>query len=353
MENKMRKKRVLMCGIGMLLAAVTLFGCGMSAKKGEELETEEQQLEVQRYAWPLGTSSPEDTVTQIYAEKFADEVNRLSNGKMEICVYPNSVLGGDRELLESCKDGDIPFVVQNTAPQVTFMPDTAVFDIPCLFDSIEEVREHVDDEDFLEKMDQVYLDGGYVLLGYADQGFRVMTTNKTVTNVNDFRGVKIRTMENSYHMDFWKELGASPTPMTFSEVYIGLQQGTIDAQENPYEVIVSNKLYEQQKYVVETNHLPHLISLIVSEEFYDGLSSEQQDIINQAADLAKEYAREQSDKRIASRIETIEESGTQIVTLDEETRDEMRERSKSVYDAISQTVSKEIVDAYTKDLLYD
>lgn len=349
----MRKKRVLMCGIGMLLAAVTLFGCGMSAKKGEELETEEQQLEVQRYAWPLGTSSPEDTVTQLYAEKFADEVNRLSNGKMEICVYPNSVLGGDRELLESCKDGDIPFVVQNTAPQVTFMPDTAVFDIPCLFDSIEEVREHVDDEDFLEKMDQVYLDGGYVLLGYADQGFRVMTTNKSVTNVNDFKGVKIRTMENSYHMDFWKELGASPTPMTFSEVYIGLQQGTIDAQENPYEVIVSNKLYEQQKYVVETNHLPHLISLIVSEEFYDGLSSEQQDIINQAADLAKEYAREQSDKRIASRIETIEESGTQIVTLDEETRDEMRERSKSVYDAISQTVSKEIVDAYTKDLLYD
>lgn len=349
----MRKKRVLMCGIGMLLAAVTLFGCGMSAKKGEELETEEQQLEVQRYAWPLGTSSPEDTVTQLYAEKFADEVNRLSNGKMEICVYPNSVLGGDRELLESCKDGDIPFVVQNTAPQVTFMPDTAVFDIPCLFDSIEEVREHVDDEDFLEKMDQVYLDGGYVLLGYADQGFRVMTTNKPVTNVNDFKGVKIRTMENSYHMDFWKELGASPTPMTFSEVYIGLQQGTIDAQENPYEVIVSNKLYEQQKYVVETNHLPHLISLIVSEEFYDGLSSEQQDIINQAADLAKEYAREQSDKRIASRIETIEESGTQIVTLDEETRDEMRERSKSVYDAISKTVSKEIVDAYTKDLLYD
>lgn len=349
----MRKKRVLMCGIGMLLAAVTLFGCGTSAKKGEELETEEQQLEVQRYAWPLGTSSPEDTVTQLYAEKFADEVNRLSNGKMEICVYPNSVLGGDRELLESCKDGDIPFVVQNTAPQVTFMPDTAVFDIPCLFDSIEEVREHVDDEDFLEKMDQVYLDGGYVLLGYADQGFRVMTTNKSITNVNDFKGVKIRTMENSYHMDFWKELGASPTPMTFSEVYIGLQQGTIDAQENPYEVIVSNKLYEQQKYVVETKHLPHLISLIVSEEFYDGLSSEQQDIINQAADLAKEYAREQSDKRIASRIETIEESGTQIVTLDEETRDEMRERSKSVYDAISQTVSKEIVDAYTKDLLYD
>ena len=95
----------------------------------------QKTAEVQRYAWPLGSSSPEDTVTQIYAEKFAEEVDRLSGGSMKISVYPNSVLGGDRELLESCKDGDIPFVVQNTAPQVTFMKDTAVFDMPALFEN--------------------------------------------------------------------------------------------------------------------------------------------------------------------------------------------------------------------------
>ena len=77
-------------------------------------------------------------------------------------------------------------------------------------------------------MQQVYNDGGYELLGYADQGFRVMTTNKKIESLADFKGQKIRTMENSYHMAYWKALGASPTPMTFSEVYIGLQQGTID-----------------------------------------------------------------------------------------------------------------------------
>ena len=247
------RKRVALA----LLTGIMLLGCGCSAAKNAENE-EYASDEVQRYAWPLGTSSPEDTVTQIYAEKFAQEVERLSDGAMKIAVYPNSVLGGDRELLESCKDGDIPFVVQNTAPQVTFMPDTAVFDMPCLFDSIEEVRAHVDNPEFLEMMWQVYQDGGYDLLGYADQGFRIMTTNDKVESISDFKGQKIRTMENSYHMQFWKVLGANPTPMTFSEVYIGLQQGTIDAQENPYEVVVSNKLYEQQKYVVETNHLPHL-----------------------------------------------------------------------------------------------
>ncbi len=303
--------------------------------------------DVQRYAWPLATSSPEDTVTQIYAEEFANQVSELSDGKMKIQVYPNSVLGGDRELLESCKDGDIPFVVQNTAPQVTFMPDIAVFDMPSVYTNIEDVRAAVDDPEFLEQISEVYKDGGYELLGYADQGFRVMSTNKEITTIEDFKGQKIRTMENSYHMAFWKALGASPTPMTFSEVYIGLQQGTIDAQENPLEVIVSNKLYEQQSYIVETNHLPHLISLIVSDEFMQSLDEDQQEIIREAAEIAKEYAREQSDERISSRVKTIEDSGTQIITLDEETQAEIRERAQSVYESIEANVNGDLIEAYT------
>ncbi len=330
----------------MMIISLTagLAACGGLAGEGSQAAAEDAG--VQRYAWPLGSSSPEDTVTQIYAEKFADEVDRLSDGKMKISVYPNSVLGGDRELLESCKDGDIPFVVQNTAPQVTFMKDTAVFDMPAVFDSIDEVREHVDNPKFMKLMQQVYNDGGYELLGYADQGFRVMTTNKKIESLADFKGQKIRTMENSYHMAYWKELGASPTPMTFSEVYIGLQQGTIDAQENPYEVIVSNKLYEQQDYVVETNHLPHLISLIVSEEFMKGLTDEQQQIIREAAETAKQYAREQSDERIASKIKTIEDSGTQIITLSDEVHEQIRKECQPIYESIEKNVSSDIVDAY-------
>ena len=153
-------------------------------------------------------------------------------------------------------------------------------------------------------------------------------------------------MENSYHMAYWKALGASPTPMTFSEVYIGLQQGTIDAQENPYEVIVSNKLYEQQDYVVETNHLPHLISLIVSEEFMKGLTDEQQQIIREAAETAKQYAREQSDERVASKIKTIEDSGAQIITLSDEVHEQIRKECQPIYESIEKNVSSDIVDAY-------
>ena len=330
--------------------AVAAGMCAALALSAESQKKTVADDEVQRYAWPLATASPEDTVTQIYAEKFAEEVEELSDGKMKIQVYPNGTIGGDRELLESCKDGDIPFVIQNTAPQVTFMPDLAVFDIPCRFSTIDEVREKVDDPEFYGLLEDVYENGGYKLLGYADQGFRVMSTNKMVESLADFKGQKIRTMENSYHMAYWKALGASPTPMTFSEVYIGLQQGTIDAQENPYEVIVSNKLYEQQDYVVETNHLPHLISLIVSDEFFEGLTGEQQEIIREAAETAKEYAREQSDERIASRIQTIEESGTQIISLSDEMYEQIRELCKPVYESIEKNVSEDLVDAYLGDM---
>ena len=317
------------CTLGLVLT-----GCGS------------KDSDVQRYSWPLATASPEDTVTQIFAEKFAEEVAALSDGKMKIQVYANSTLGGDRDLLETCADGDIPFVVQNTAPQVTFMNDLAVFDLPCVFDTLDQCRAKIDDPDFMSLISDVYTEGGYHLLGMADQGFRVMSTNKPVQTLADFKGQKIRTMENPYHMAFWKALGANPTPMSFSEVYIGLQQHTIDAQENPYEVIVSNNLFEQQDYVVETNHLPHLISLIVNDDFFQDLSEEEQTIMTEAAGKATEYAREQSDARIADRIATIEDSGTQVVTLSEDLHDQIREASQPVYETIRSSIDESIYDAY-------
>ncbi len=300
----------------------------------------------QRYAYPLATASPEDTVTQIYAEKFAEEVDRLSNGSIKIQVYANSTLGGDRELLESCKDGDIPFVVQNTAPQVTFMPDLAIFDVPCAFENLEECRDVLDDAEFSSLISGVYEKGGYQLLGIADQGFRIMSTNKPVKGIGDFKGQKIRTMENPFHLAFWKSIGANPTPMSFAEVYIGLQQHTIDAQENPYEVIVSNRLYEQQDYVVETNHLPHLITLIMNDEFFKGMPEENQRILKEAAATATEYARQASDDRIADRVKTIEDSGTQILKIDGETYKAIVDASTGVRDSIKEKVDSEVYNTF-------
>ena len=331
--NNHKHLRLAVIFISVLLIGMMMTACGRN--DGE-----------QRYAYPLATASPEDTVTQIYAVKFAEEVERLSDGRIKIQVYANSTLGGDRELLESCKDGDIPFVVQNTAPQVTFMPDLAIFDVPCAFENLNECREVLDDAEFSSLISSVYEKGGYQLLGIADQGFRVMSTNKPVKGIGDFKGQKIRTMENPFHLAFWKSIGANPTPMSFAEVYIGLQQHTIDAQENPYEVIVSNRLYEQQDYVVETNHLPHLITLIMNDEFFKDMPAEDQKILKEAAATATEYARQASDDRIADRVKTIEDSGTKILKIDEDTYKAIVEASAGVRDSIQSKVDSEVYDTF-------
>lgn len=200
----------------------------------------------------------------------------------------------------------------------------------------------------LSKMiNAVYEKKGFRLLGMGDQSFRVMTTNKKIQTLQDFKGQKIRTMENKYHIAFWQSIHANPTPMTFSEVYIGLQQGTINAQENPYEVIVSGKIYEQQDYIVQTNHLPHLLSLIVNEEFFQSLKQEDQQVVLKAAEITKNYARKQADARVKERLAIITQSGTNIITLDEAMIKEIRKEAAVVYEDIHKQAGDAIYHAYT------
>ena len=198
------------------------------------------------------------------------------------------------------------------------------------FENLDECREVLDDPEFSSLVSSVYENGGYQLLGIADQGFRIMSTNKPVKSIEDFKGQKIRTMENPFHLAFWKSIGANPTPMSFAEVYIGLQQHTIDAQENPYEVIVSNRLYEQQDYVVETNHLPHLITLIMNDEFFKNMPEEDQAIL----------------REIADRVKTIEDSGTEILKIDGDTYKAIVEASAEVRDSIHEKVDSEVYDTF-------
>lgn len=326
-----------------VLLGVSIITAGAGAKASVHKEYKEGK---QRYSWPLATCSTEETITHIFAESFAKEVEQMSDGEMKIQVYPQSTLGGDRELMESCKDGDIPFVVQSPAPQVSFMPELCVFDTPCAFNNIDEARETIDNPEFQEIVQGIYEDAGYKLLGMADQCFRVMTSKKDFTGFESFKGQKIRTMENTFHIQFWKAVGSNPTPMTFSEVYIGLQQGTIDAQENAYELIVSAKLYEQQKYVIETNAVPDYTTLIVSDEFYNELPKKQQKIIREAAKIAQEKARESADDRRAERQAELEKEGMEIIKIDDSTWKEIKKACAPVYENIRKQAGDELVDLY-------
>lgn len=318
----------------MAMSLLMLWGC--TEPKGK-----------QTFAWVIATASPENTVTGIFANTFAQKVEELSQGELRMQVYHNSVLGGDTELLESVQCGDIPFVVQNTAPEVSYMPELCLFDLPCAFANIEDLHTVLDNHNFMQKINKIYEKSDFHLLALADQHFRVMTSNKKVQELSDLKGIKIRTMENSHHITFWKALGANPTPMAFSELYVGLEQHTVDAQENPYEVICSNGFYEVQKYVIETNHLPHLLALVTNQEFYQKMPKKSQKIINQAAIIARDEARKQAVLRTSDKVKEIENGGAELVPVSEAFRESMLKASEPLYQQISKIVNdNELMELY-------
>lgn len=297
-----------------------------------------------KQSFAVTNDSAEDTVTHLMTLKFAELLKQKSGGAYAADVYPSGQLGGDRELLQSCQAGDIAFVLQTTAPQVNFVPKLSVFDLPNLFPTIQVARNSIDK--FLPTVAKEYEKAGFKILGIGDQGFRVMSSNKKVEKLADFKGIKIRTMENKYHIAYWKALGANPTPLPWGEVYLSLQQGTIVAQENPLEVIVAGKLYEQQKYAILTNHVLHSITITMSKTIYDKLPAEDQKIIQAAATETVNWGREQANKRVEDRLNVLKKNNCEIVTLSPATFADMLKASDGIY----KTIRKDVGEAFAKEL---
>lgn len=297
-----------------------------------------------KQSFAVTNDSAEDTVTHLMTLKFAELLKQKSGGAYTADVYPSGQLGGDRELLQSCQAGDIAFVLQTTAPQVNFVPKLSVFDLPNLFPTIQVARNSIDK--FLPTVAKEYEKAGFKILGIGDQGFRVMSSNKKVEKLADFKGIKIRTMENKYHIAYWKALGANPTPLPWGEVYLSLQQGTIAAQENPLEVIVAGKLYEQQKYAILTNHVVHSITITMSKKIYDKLPAEDQKTIQDAATETVKWGRDQANKRVEDRLNVLKKNNCEIITLSPQTFADMLKASEGVY----KTIRKDVGEAFAKEL---
>ena len=323
----MKKKIIL------LFLTFLLFACGREGSTVKE--------------WSLSLDNSEDSVTYILAEKFKQELEMKSQGSIHLNLFPNAVLGGDRESIESCQMGEITFVVQNTAPQVNFIPEVAIFDMFNIFPDIQTAR-RVLDSDFLSKIQPYYCEKRLVCLGYGDQHFRELTSNRNITSLQDLSGLKIRTMQNPNHIRYWSLLGANPTPMVWGEVYLGLQQNSIDAQENPYESIVASKVYEQQKYIIETHHILHTVSLIMNQSTYDKLSEEEKVWVKEAAKAAIVYSRKKADERIENRKEIIRNYGIEILEVNTSFKEDMNRISKEANQFIEQKIEKDLVQELYK-----
>ncbi|MDR0576723.1 MAG: TRAP transporter substrate-binding protein [Candidatus Accumulibacter sp.] len=335
-----------------LCGLVCILFTSVSASATEELvnpSTIPSKFSQDKAQFVLNIATPvaEDSVNHYIAYRAKHLFEERSNGRLFANVYEASSLGGERETIEGMLSGTIDFFVTISAAFTPFAPRTGIFDLPNAYPNLDVARKTLD-SDFLQLLIPDYEAAGFKMFGFSDAGFRQATSNRLLRKIEDFKGLKIRTMENPNHLAYWKALGANPTPMDFSEVYISLQQGTIDAQENPYDLIVANKLYEPQKYITETNHVIHGLTMMMSKLKYDAMPDDLKQIVEKSVKEALAYGRHVADVRIESRKKIVTDYGCVIELVSPELRKQMLSRLEDVYSQMRKATGDKIMDTFLK-----
>lgn len=333
--------------LGLLaVMAVSLSACGRNAGNkaaeakadkagttGESGAQDGSQPAAGTITIKIGHVEAEDRSThQALLKYFKGPVEAKSNGTIKVEIYPNSVLGGDSELTESVAMGTIQAALPSTSVLVTYSPDFGVMDMPWLFKNSQNAFAAMDGEMgayFNEKLEKV----GIHCLGYSYNGLRSMTNNvRPITKPEDLKGLKMRVMENPVFIDFFNTLGASATPMSFNELFTGLQQNTVDGEENPPSLIYASKFQEVQKYLSLTEHVNNFLGFIMNKDFYDSLTPEQQTIIT---DAAAEFVKQQRQMELDDTqkyVDKLKEAGMQVNTLTDDEKAAFKKALEPMYE---------------------
>ena len=300
------------------------------------------------YTIKVGYIGSETHPTMQAMKTFAKDVEAGSKGKIKVELYPNAQLGGDRELCEGVQMGTIQMAIPSTSALAGFDKRIQVLDLPYLFTTRKAAFDAVDGE-LGQKLNSYLEKKGFVVLGYQENGFRHVTNSKRpIKSPADLKGLKIRTMENPMHIAFFKELGANPTPMSWGELYTALQQGTVDAQENPYAMIDDGKFYEVQKYVSETGHVFSYEILIANKKFMDKLPKELNKLVADEAHKAIMAQRASMEKEEEAFKAKVTKAGLKANPLTPEEKKPFVEATKKVYVQFEKDLGKEIMDIARK-----
>lgn len=248
--------------------------------------------------------------------KFAELVAKKTDGRVKIEVGGSAQYGDDVEALTSMRLGTLAFSANSQGTTSGVVPEYAVLGLPFLFQSLPQAWKVLDGP-VAKKLDEVSKAKGLVLLAMWDNGIRHVSNNvRPITKPEDLAGVKLRTPPDPMTVDIFKALGANPTPLAFSELYIALQQGVVDGQENPLMNIHSSKLYEVQKYISLTGHKYEATPLLASKMVFDGLSKADQAAVLEAAAEAGKLNREMSAKADKELRSKMEDAGVKFNTID-------------------------------------
>ncbi len=357
----MRKEKQLAVLVSAVsLAVVSLSGCsGKAPGTGSSATTVSEESSAQTQAQDssgnadytqgdpvaikIAHVSQEGVPIDQASHKLGEMLEEKTGGRIMVDVFPASALGNNTELLEQLQMGTLEMAISSSAFLGAFTDSTALLDLPYLFSSNEAAEEVLDGEVGQEIFKNLE-SSGFKGMTWMATGWRHLTANKEVRKPEDMKGLKIRVMENQMHIDHFNALGASAVPMAFSELYTALQNGTMDAQENPFANIDGNRLYEVQKYIIKTGHIYDASPLLASKTWWDGLSASDQQLISDCVKEMIVYERELSAANEEELEKKIGGNGTnQIISLTDEEREAFRQAAQPVYDKYVSQIGEDLV----------
>ncbi|WP_286036134.1 TRAP transporter substrate-binding protein [Succinatimonas hippei] len=277
--------------------------------------------------------------------KFKEEIEKNSGNRFEVEIYPNGQVGGDRELTEAVQAG----IVDMTCPVIEVMDgwdkNFSIPGLPFIFKDRADALKALNG-----KFGQMLLDRagqyGLVGLGYMENGIRQITSNKCpIVKPSDLDGVKLRTMQVQAHMEAFQLMGANPTPMSFNEVYSALQQGVVDAEENPLGHITSSKFYEVQKCMTLTSHVYSTHIVLANPDFYNSLSDADKDLVKQSLATAIDYQQQVIANEEEQQIKDIEAAGVTVTRLTPEQRNEFEKVTAPIREKYLSEADPELIKA--------
>ena len=278
----------------------------------------------------------------VAAEKFKEIVEKNSNGEITVTIFANAKLGDERTLLERMKMGIVDSAIITTGPIINFVPSYGVIDLPFLFRDPDHAYKVLDGSIGQKLLAEVESQG-WKGLAFGERGFRNLTNSKRkVVTPEDIKGLKIRVMQNPVYVDSFMALGANAVPMAWTEVLTALQQGTVDGQENPLNVIMAFKLYEMQKYLSISRHAYAPAAILMSMNAWKKLTPAQQTLAKNAAQGAAEFERDWDNKMEAGWLKDLESKGMIVSNPDLK---RFREAVKPVYDKYTPKYGKDMIES--------
>lgn len=306
--------------------------------------------DIQERTIKFGHLNNADHPVSFGVKRFGELVAAKSGGKIKVQEFPASSLGNELQQQSALQGG----VQEMSAPATTslagIVKEFGLVDFPFAIATFAQADALLDGplgQALMAKLPEK----GLVALGYWDLGFRNVTNSKRpITKPEDLDGLKIRVIPNPVFLETFRAFKANPVPMAFAELFGALESKAVDGQENPYAVILSNRLFEVQKYVSATNHVYAANIMLVSKRFWDKLSPVEKKIMNDAANETRNYQRLVSRAAAQKAVGELQTKGMLYNELSAAEQDRMRQVAAPVTERFMSSYDPAIVKLYTSEL---